>query len=310
VAYVEMGAFYTLSTDDPEVTVASRTEGGVFTTHITTPLGTLSEERVFNPISYSYGIRKYLLESPADFPIVEYLMARLTCRPKWALYQAWCTALGDLAYPYAQLPYSGSGYLFARYMGVENAVYAMHEAPAAVQRLVEAVHVCNLRILDAILDGPFATLLISDNYDSTVQTRDVFDRYVRDYYTEVARRLHASGKYLAVHVDGESRGVLGWLAACGVDCADALTPAPMFAHTPAQMRAEAGPDMILSGGIPATLFGPSASEAEFTECVKRWLDTRLTSPRLLMAAGDQVPPEAPFTRILALAALTAEYGRY
>jgi hypothetical protein len=310
VAYVEMGGFYALASADPEVKLESRTENGVFSTRIVTPLGSLYEERVFNPDSYSYGIRKHLLESTADFAIVEYLMERLQCQPRWERFHAWREALGDLAFPYAQLPYSGSGYLMARNMAVEQAVFAVLDEPDKVRRLVDAVNACNLRILDAILDGPFETLIISDNYDSNVQTKEFFDTYVRDYYTEVARRLHARGKYLAIHVDGESRGVLGWLAECGVDCADALTPAPMFAQTPAQMRAEAGPDLILSGGIPATLFGPRASDAEFIECVRRWLDLRRASPRLLMAAGDQVPIEAPWHRIEMLAKLVEEHGRY
>ncbi len=308
VAYVEMGGFYTVLPDDPEVSIRSSTQDGIFTTRISTPLGTLHEERVFNPDSYSYGIRKHLLDSTADFQAVEFLMERLQCRPRWDHYHAWQTALGDLAYPYAQLPYSGSGYLISRNMGVEKTVFAVLDEPEKVRRLVDAVNACNLRILDAIIDGPFETLIISDNYDSNVQTRDFFERYVRDYYTEIARRLHAAGKYLAIHVDGESRGVLGWLAECGVDCADALTPAPMFAHTPAEMRAEAGPQLILSGGIPATIFGPGASDDEFVECVKRWLDTRLTSPRLLLAAGDQVPTDAPFHRIAMLPDLVARYG--
>jgi hypothetical protein len=111
-------------------------------------------------------------------------------------------------------------------------------------------------------------------------------------------------------VDGESRGILGWLAECGVDCADAVTPQPMFALTPDQMRAEAGSDLILSGGIPATVFGATGSDAAFVECVRRWLDTRLVSPRLIMAAGDQVPPDAPWHRIAMLPELVAEHGRY
>jgi hypothetical protein len=310
VSYIEMGGIYSLVSEEPTAKIESFTDNGVFSTRITTPLGSLCEERVFNPDSYSYGIRNHLLQSPADFPIVEYLMERLQCRPKWELYRAWQSALGELAYPYAQLPYSGSGYLMARNMGVEATVYAIHDAPAQVQHLVQTINTCNLRILDAILDGPFETLIISDNYDSNVQTKEFFDAYVRDYYTEVARRLHAKGKYLAVHVDGESRGVLGWLAECGADCADALTPAPMFARTPEQMRAESGPGLILSGGIPATLFGATGSDATFVECVKRWLDTRRASPRLIMAAGDQVPTDAPFHRIAMLSELVAQYGRY
>lgn len=310
VAYCEMGGFYSLASGDPEVRLETSTADGVFITRITTPLGSLHEERVFNPASYSYGIRRYLLQSPEDFPIVEHLMARLRCRPKWDYYRAWQQSLGDLAFPYAQLPYSGSGYLMSRYFGVEKTVYALLDEPEKVGRLIGAINACNLRILDALLDGPFETLLISDNYDSNVQTREYFDAYVREYYTEVARRLHARGKYLAVHVDGESRGVLGWLAECGVDCADAVTPHPMFAQTPAQMRAAAGSRLILSGGIPATVFGARSSDAEFVDCVKRWLDTRLASPRLIMAAGDQVPTDAPWHRIAMLPDLVAQYGRY
>lgn len=309
-AYCEMGAFYRLASEDPDWRLESETRDGVFITRIVSPLGTLHEERVFNPVSYSYGIRKHLLETPDDFPIIEGLMARLRCQPCWERYHAWQAALGDLAYPYAQLPYSGSGYIMARYMNVDDAVYALHDQPEATGRLIRAVNACNLRILDALIDGPFDTLIISDNYDSNIQTKPFFDAYVRDYYQTVARRLHAHGKHLAVHVDGESRGVLGWLAACGVDCADALTPAPMFARTPRQMRDEAGPDLILSGGIPATIFGPTGSDAAFDEAVKRWLDTRLTSPRLIMAAGDQVPPDADFARIARLPELVERHGRY
>jgi hypothetical protein len=310
VSYVEMGGFYSLSSDDPEVRLESSTDAGVFTTRITTPLGSIHEERVFNPDTYSYGIRKYLLQSPDEFGIVECLMERLRCRPQWEYYRSWQESLGDLAYPYVQLPYSGSGYLMARYMGVEATVYAVLDEPEKVSRLIRSVNACNLRILDAIIDGPFETLFISDNYDSNVQTKEFFDAYVRDHYTEVARRLHARGKYLAVHVDGESRGVLGWLAECGVDCADAVTPKPMFSLTPGQMRAAAGPDLIISGGIPATVFGQYGSDEAFVECVKRWLDTRLVSPRLIMAAGDQVPPDAPLHRIAMLPELVTNYGRY
>ena len=310
VAYCEMGAFYGLASADPDVRLESFTEAGVFTTRVVTPLGTLQEKRVFNPDSYSYGIRKYLLESPDDFPIIERLMASLSVQPKWERFYAWRDALGGLAFPYAQLPYSGSGYLMARYMDVAEAVYAVLDEPEKTGHLIRAINACNLRILDAIIDGPFETLIISDNYDSNVQTKTFFDTYVRDYYAEVARRLHAHGKWLAVHVDGESRGALGWLAECGVDCADAVTPAPMFAHTPAQMRQEAGPDLILSGGIPANVFGSTGSDAAFEDAVKRWLDLRLSSSRLLMAAGDQVPTDAPLERIMRLRELVDSYGQY
>jgi hypothetical protein len=310
VCYCEAGAFYELSVEGDDARVSAKTTDGVFSTTIETPLGTIHEERVFERSSYSYNIRKHLLEGVEDFPIVEYLMERLVCRPRWDKYRAWSEALGECGYLYAQLPYSGSGYLISRNLGVEKTIYALADHPDEVRRFVDTVNACNLRVLDAIIDGPFDVLIISDNYDSNVQTKPFFDEYVRGYYTEVARRLHEHGKYLAVHVDGENRGVLAWLDECGVDCADAITPAPMFALTPEEIRAQAGKRLILSGGIPATEFGSRASDAAFEASVRSWLDLRASSPRLIMAAGDQVPPDASIERIRRLPELVDRYGRY
>jgi len=310
VSYVEMGGFYDLAPGDPAVRTRSATEDGVFRTEIVTPEGTLTEERVFNPQSYSYGIRRHLVGGVEDFPAVRRYMESLECTPRWERKRAWEEALGDLAFPYVQLPYSGLGYLISRNLGVEKTVYAAYDSPDEFRLLVDAVNSCNLRILDRIIDGPFDVLFLSDNLDSNVQSEGLFNAWSRDYYAEVARRLHGRGKKLAVHVDGEMRGALSWLARCGVDCIDAATPAPMFSLTPAQARREAGPDLILSGGIPATVFGAAGTDGAFTDAVRRWLDTRLDSPRLILAAGDQVPPDAPWSRIEMLPELIERYGRY
>ncbi len=310
VSYVEMGSFYDLFVPDDDVEIKSWTEDGVFYTRLTTPLGELHEERVFEKSSYSYNIRKHLLDSVDDFDIVMYVMDRIKCMPRWDKYRAWQDALGDFGFIYCNLPYSGSGYLISRNFGVEKTIYACMDFPQKVKKLVDTVNNCNLSILDSIINGPFNVCIISDNYDSTVQSPVFFEEYVRNYYTEVAARLHKNGKYLAVHIDGEMRGSLRNMASCGVDCADALTPAPMFSMTPVQMREEAGSGLIMSGGIPATAFGNTGSDEEFDESVKAWLDTRKLSSRLLMAAGDQVPTDAPWERIRRLPALVEKYGQY
>jgi uroporphyrinogen-III decarboxylase len=270
----------------------------------------VEERRVFNETSYSYAIEEYLLQRVEDFPVVIEAMESAYAEPRWERYHAWDQALGRYAYIYAQLPYSGLGYLISRNFGVEQTVYAFYDHPAETKALVDAVNQCNLRILETIIDGPFETLIISDNFDSNIQTRELFNALSRDYYAEVSRRLHEAGKFLAVHVDGEMRGALSLMAEVGVDCVDAATPAPMFSLTPAEARAEAGPDLILSGGIPPTVFGSGGSDEAFERAVRSWLETRLESPRLFLAAGDQVPPDAPWSRVMRLAELVDEYGRY
>ena len=176
--------------------------------------------------------------------------------------------------------------------------------------LSQPVNESNLKILDAIIDQPFETLIVGDNHDSNVQSPALFKRFTFDYYKEIARCVHEKNKFLAVHVDGEMRGLLKLMAECDVDCIDAATPAPMFALSPEQAREEAGKDLILSGGIPATVFGKTGTDKEFIDSVKRWLETKNQSSRLILAAGDQVPTDAPWHRIEMLSQLVDEYGRY
>ncbi|MCK9287984.1 MAG: hypothetical protein M0P29_10525 [Sphaerochaetaceae bacterium] len=310
VCYVEMGSFYELRSTRDDIISRSDTKDGVFYTYVKTPEGSVHEERTFSVSSYSYNIKKHLLESVDDFPVIISLMEHVECIPRWDRWHAWNDALGDVGYPYCQLPYSGLGYLISRNYGVEKTIYTHLDYPDETKALVDAINKRNLEILDTIIDGPFSTLIISDNYDSNIQTKELFDCYSKAYYTEVAQRLHKKGKHLAVHVDGEMRGALRWMAECDVDCIDAATPSPMFSLSPQEARKQAGNAMILSGGIPATVFGVQGTDEEFIRAVKTWLATKETSPRLFMAAGDQVPTDAPFHRIEMLPTLVREYGSY
>lgn len=311
VCYVETGSFFELYFEDENISDRAWTDGyGLFNREIITPIGQLREQRAFEIISYSYNIKKYLLESVDDFETVCYIMDRYHCRTRFDRYRQWNEALGELAYLYCQIPYSGLGFLMSRYFGVEKTCMAIYDHPEKTRKLVDAVNDCNLRILDEVLDGPAEVVFLSDNFDSNVQNPNLFRKYSRDFYSEVARRVHNKGKYFAVHVDGEMHSCLKDMADCGVDCIDAATPAPMFSLTPQQARNEAGNNIILSGGIPATVFGATGTDREFKETVISWLDTRMKSSRLIMAAGDQVPTDAPRHRIEMLPELIEQYGRY
>ncbi len=311
VCYIDLGSIFDLTYSDDSVKQEAWTDSdGVYHHVIETPVGRLEAERVFEEMSYSYNITRHLLQSVDDFPVVQYAMERCQCTPRFDTHVAWQEALGELGFVYGHIPYSGLGYLISRNFGIEKTCMAAFDHPEKVRDLVDSVNECNLRIVDAIMDGPFEVMFLSDNFSSDVQSPALFDEYSREFYTEVARRAHAAGKYFSVHVDGEMRGCLQSMAECGVDCIDAATPAPMFALTPAQARAEAGDDLILSGGIPANVFGASGTDEQFVQSVKDWLATKDTSSRLIMAAGDQVPTDAPWHRIEMLAGLVEEFGRY
>ena len=137
-----------------------------------------------------------------------------------------------------------------------------------------------------------------------------FAEWSRPFYAEAVRRLHAAGKYVAVHIDGRLRGAIDMIRNTGADCGDAITPTPMGDLTPIQCRAEAGPNFILSGGVSPDLWLPGTPVDTFAAKVLEWLELRRLSPRLIANAGDQVPPGADQDRIRLMRDLVEKHGRY
>ena len=151
---------------------------------------------------------------------------------------------------------------------------------------------------------------MGDNFSSDIQSPRFFRRWSAPFYQEAFRRIRAAGKFSAVHVDGRLRGLLREFSQIGASCIDAVTPTPSGDLTPEQCRAEAGPDLILSGGVPPGVWLESCTDDEFRKSVLDWLEIRKASPRLIAAAGDQVPPGALEHRIEMMRELVEKYGSY
>jgi len=308
--YLNLGTFYDVEYDSDDVRETVRVEGDVFRYTLATPLGVLVEQRDWSRVSFSWDITHRLIQSVEDFPIVELAVAARRYVPRYERHHEWDAELGELGLPFAAAAYSGLGFLMSRYMGVENTVYALHDHPATVRRFVDTMNESVLRLIDVLVASPSPVVFFSDNLDAVTQPPSLFRQYSAGCYAEMARRAHAAGKYVSVHLDGRMGGLLEALAECGIDAVDAVTPAPMGDLTPEECRARAGEDMILWGGIPPTAWEPRTPDSRFRDTVKRWLDLRLASPRLVLAPGDQVPPGTEYRRIAEVAGLVEEYGRY
>jgi hypothetical protein len=305
-----MGGFYGIEHATDEVEEKAAVEGDVFRYTMSTPLGTLYEQREWSPVSFSWDITHRLIQAVEDFPIVEFAMQRRRYVPAYDGYYEWERDLDGIGIPFASTGYCGLGYLVSRYMGVEKAMYAIYDFPDHVQRFIETVNESMLRLIDVMVASPSPVILFSDNLDAFTQPPNLFRRYSAEFYAEMARRAHAAGKWVSIHLDGRLGGLLEILAECRIDIIDAVTPTPMGDLTPEQCREAAGPNTILWGGVPAPAWEPRTSDAEFRDTVKCWLDLRLQSPRLVLAPGDQVPPGTEYRRIAEVAELVEEYGRY
>ena len=308
-----LASFYTVAhADDVDVTIVKRERNGVpeITWRIETPLGSIERSRIWEPRTYAWGISRWGIETEQDLRVLRHAMATRWFQPRWDRYQAWVDEVGDAGVVYASRGYSAMGYLLNYWMGIERTMFAAVDWPATLRETVDAVNANILQLVDLLAASPAEIVIMGDNFSGDVQPPSFFDAWSRPFYEECIRRLHAAGKYVAVHIDGRLRGAIRMIRDVGADCGDAITPTPMGDLTPAQCRAEAGPDFILSGGVSPDLWLPNVPLSAFTDKVLEWLDLRHKSPRLIANAGDQVPPGADEDRIMIMRDLVERHGRY
>jgi uroporphyrinogen-III decarboxylase len=277
---------------------------------IKTNKGEISRERKWNEKNYSWGVSRYGIEEERDLEIFIEAMESRTFKPIWDNYHAWDEAVGDMGVVYLPLPYSGVGMLMNNWMGIEGFIYGAADMPDLLKEAVDRYNANLLDLADVVCKSPAHCIFISDNFSSDVQPPHFFEEWSKAFYAELAEKVHKAGKSLVVHIDGKLRGAIDMLKRVGVDAGDAITPTPMGDLSPQQCRDEAGPDFILSGGIAPNLWLETSPERPFIDKVKEWLELRKQSPRLILAAGDQVPIGTPESRIRLIKELVEEFGRY
>ena len=285
-------------------------QGPEITWRIETPIGVIERKRQWEEQSYSWNVSQWGVRTAQDLRVLGYAYSQLQYKPAWERYTPWAEALGDLGVIYMPIGYSAMGHLLAYWMGIEKTVYAAVDMPGLLHEVVDQINASILACVDMVCQSPAEVIFMGDNFSGDIQSPRFFQEWSEPFYREALQRIRAAGKFSAVHIDGRLKGILGAFAAIGADCADAVTPAPMGDLTPQQCREDAGPHMVLSGGVPPNVWTEQASDQAFKHAVLDWLEIRKLNPRIVAAAGDQVPPGAPEYRIEMMRELVDKHGHF
>jgi len=307
-----LGSFYSVRyPKDVAVETEKRDRNGApeIVWRLTTPLGTIERARLWHEQTYSWAISQWGVRNEKDLQVLAYALEGRTYAPLPDRYQAWVDYVGEDGVVYLLPGYSAMGHLLQYWMGVEGTMYATVDFPDALLDAVTRINNNNLLLIDLLCESPGEVVVMGDNISSDVQSPRFLERWSCPYYEEAIRRLHAAGKFVAIHIDGKLSGAIETFRDLGADCADAVTPTPMGDLSPAECRAAAGKDFILSGGVSPDLWLPNVPIETFKAKVIEWLDQKHDTFRFIANAGDQVPPGAEEQRILIMRDLVEEHGR-
>lgn len=294
--HVNLGSFYKVEYSGGVESV-SGIQNEQFTHRFKTPLGELLEVREWSNFSFSWPITHHMVQAEEDLKIIRYIAENTHYSADWELLKRVTEMDCEFALPLVQVPYTGMGFLMSRYAGVEETVMFAMDEPDELEDTVETINESHKKVFQLLAEGPSEAMIVSDNLSADVQSPPWFGKYSEKHYRWMADTAHAYGKPLASHIDGRLRGLLKLHAEIGVDVADAVTPAPWGDLTPKECRDEAGDKLVLSGGVPPDHFNPSVPLAVFDRSVEAWLDLADRSSALIVAPGDQLPPDGDISRV-------------
>ena len=198
------------------------------------------------------------------------------------------------------------GKLVHEYMGFENVVYALHDDEGAVLDFMAFQEAYDLELIDMAASMPGPIVIISDHADENLISPPWYRKYCMPFYRKACDKLHASGKYVSTHLDGNFKGFLGFIRETGFDLLDGCTPAPMFNYEPEELAAAlrgsaaCGPGKKMSAycGVPSGLFTfdyPRGKIADFGERIARAFDGRV-----IVNVGDILPPTGDIGAVIGL----------
>ena len=303
---VELRGLPVESHDDGEhLRTRIRTQAGEVFTHLQRTAD-MARDGISLPFVQAYAIR-----SPDDFEAVAQIFEHLEIIPTPETYETFQSRVGDRGIAVARGPIAASPMhlILHELVPMDQFFYLYADARDAMHRLCERMTPFYDRLLDVLAASDAEVVFWGANYDQDLTWPPFFQEEIAPWLKKAGERLHAAGKYLLTHTDGENQALLPLYPACGFDVAESVCPHPMTRCTLAEIRQALAPDITVFGGIPSVALLPdSMDDAAFEVYMDDLFDGLGTGERLILGVADNVPPDVDFGRMARIEERIEEFG--
>ncbi len=252
---------------------------------------------------------EHFFKSPADYPAVRHFIENTEPVENYEAYAKLPDAIGEDG---VCLPFTGKvplHMLMEEYMGYEGFYYEFHDHRDQVEALHEALCLQQLQVMRIAADAPSEIIEVGGNYDEQMTPPPIFESHMLPFYQQACAILHAGGKLVAIHGDGNMKKLLELMPATGVDVVESVTPQPMTSIDMAALRELWSDGPAIWGGLAAVIFTPTFSDDEFRRYVDDLLAAMEGHDGFILGFGDNVPTDALFTRVEYVAQLIRTQGK-
>jgi hypothetical protein len=271
---------------------------------VRTPVGEIST--VYRDIweddrRVNHRIESYPVKTVQDLRVVIDLVDRQQFRANHETFRRAAETVGHRAEPTMFLSSSGFTDLIKTWCGLPGTYYLLQDHPAEVAEYLVACDRRDDRLIDAALQLPCRIFNLGDHANNEFTPPPILETYLLPRWQRIAGRLHAAGRFVHTHWDGNSRLILPFLCASRLDAVEALTPAPMCDMTLEEIKEAVGDRMVVLDLIPAIDFLPGHSLKDLLAFTRRVID--LFAPKLILGISDEISQVGQIEKVEAISEL-------
>jgi len=277
-------------------------------THIEyhTPVGMVSTTTIFTEDLRKAGstlpfITESAIKGVEDFRPLVYIFENLELIPHYDDFLEWEEGVGEDGYccAFASLASSPMHHIQKDFLDPTNFYFYYHDHRKEMDSLSEAVGHYYDQLLQVCADSPADGVFWGGNFDDMLTYPPYFEKEILPWIQKAADVLHAKGKILDCHCDGENLGLMDLIRDSGMDVAESICPMPMTKVRIEQYYERWSDRLTLFGGIPWNVLVPEfTSEEEFEAYMDHLFKAVVPGTRFIAGITDTTPPNALFQRLI------------
>ena len=218
-----------------------------------TPVGAVYEDLHPEPSYGSLWVKKYLVESPSDYQVVQYLVENAVFRPN---YDAWANvdaAMGNDGVVLAPTDRSPFQTALLEVCGTERLHFDLRDNPKPLEDLLEVMADRQDEAYDIIVESPAEVIWIIDNVTADTTAPEMFAKHCVPFYNRQAKKIHQAGKLLAIHLDGKLAALKELIGQTELDIVESFSLPEMGGDLTIEQAFAAWPNKAITVNIPAFL---------------------------------------------------------
>ncbi len=282
-----------------------------------TPLGSISckilytEEMKRAGVSITW-ISEHVIKDPQDYKIVGYIFKNIKVIPDYENYLEFQRQVGDKGFAAARglAAASPMQQIMRDFLDATQFYLEMYDHPQEMRQLCEDLEPYYDQLFQVLVNSPAEVVFHGSNFDEMITYPPFFRNYIMPYLQRLADMLHARGKLLICHCDGENQGLLDLIAESGMDIAEAICPQPMTKVTISEVKKSFKGKVTIFGGVPSVaLLEQSMSDEQFERFMENLFREIVPGDRFILGVSDTTPPDAKFERLFRITEMVQGWGK-